>query len=91
MNSIRVSTCLLVPDNHGEELPLTPELTTVGALLRYLGRRADFELVDREGNLVKDIDVKLNDRDLNFCPAGVATPLRPDDRISIHLLPIGGG
>jgi hypothetical protein len=89
--TVRVKTCLLVPDHHGEEIPLGPGMDTVGALLRYLGERSQFELVDGAGNVVKDIDVSINDKDLNFCPAGLATPLRPDDRISIYLVPVGGG
>ena len=91
MGCVRVRTCLLVPGQRGEEIALEPGLETIGGLLCHLGARAEFELVDAAGDVVRDIEVSINDKDLNFCPAGLATPLRPDDRISIYLVPVGGG
>lgn len=91
MQTLRVETCLLLPEHLAEEVPYTPDVATVGGLLHYLSRRIDFALLDGEGAVIRELDVTVNGRDLAFCPAGLATPLQPDDRVSIHFIPLGGG
>lgn len=91
MQTIRVRTCLLIPEQKGEEIPYTPSVSTVGGLLRHLSEQIDFELVNDKGDVFKDLAVAVNGKDLCFCPSGLATPLQPDDRVGIYFIPIGGG
>lgn len=91
METLRVKTCLLIPDRRGGEIAYTPEVSTVGGLLRHLGGRIDFELVDRDGTVFKDLEVSINGKDLSFYPTGLETRLRPEDAVSIYFVAIGGG
>lgn len=91
METLHVKTCLLIPDRRDGEIPYTPEVSTIGGLLRHLGERIDFELVDFDGTVFKDLEVSINGKDLCFYPAGLETQLRPEDRVSVYFVAIGGG
>jgi len=91
MQTLRIKTCLLLPETLGDEIPYTSETSTVGGLLRFLSTRIDFELLEGADTVIKELDVSVNGKDLSFCPGGLATPLAPDDRIAIHFVPMGGG
>ena len=89
--TLKVKTCLLIPHQRGNEIPFGPEVSTVGGLLRHIGRRIGFDLVEGDGTLFKDLEVSINGKDLCFYPAGLETPLTPEDRVAIYLVAIGGG
>lgn len=89
--SIQLKTSLLVPGWNSEEVALGPQLATLGALLREIGRRANVSLTDADGELIDFLDVRLNETRIAFHPAGLATELQPGDRVLVRLVPIGGG
>lgn len=89
--TIYLKTSMLVPGVHSEEFPLSESIATMRALILELGRRAKVDLIDRKGDLINFVDVKLNEKNINFFPDGLATRLRPGDRVLIRLIPIGGG
>ena len=91
MQTLRIKTCLLLPGQLGDEIPYTAQVSTIGGLLRYLSTRIDFQLLEGEQAVIKELDVSVNGRDLAFCPGGLAMPLSPDDSVAIHFIPIGGG
>lgn len=89
--TIHLKSSMLVPDLHSEDVPLTEAIATIGALLREIGRRAGVDLFDAGGEPIDFLDVRLNDMNIAYLPAGLATRLNPDDRVLIRLVPIGGG
>lgn len=91
MQTIKIQTCLLLPEQLGDEIPYTPEVSTVRGLLRYLSGRIEFQLLEGEDSVIRELDVSVNGKDLSFCPSGLATRLRPNDSVAIHFIPMGGG
>jgi len=89
--TIHLKTSMLVPKMHSEEIPLTESFATMEALILEIGRRTKVNLIDRNGNLIDFLDVKLNGKNINFFQDGLATTLKPNDRVLIRLVPIGGG
>jgi len=89
--SIELSTCLLIPEQSSDRVPLGEHIATVQALVQDIGRRTRMTLIDHDGELIDFLDVKLNGKNIHFHPAGLATPLQADDRVYIGLVPIGGG
>lgn len=90
MQTIRLKTCLLIPDQRGE-IAYAAETSTIGGLLRHLGRRIDFELVDRDGAVFKELEVLINGKPLCFYPSGLDTALAAEDRVAIYFVALGGG
>lgn len=91
MQTILLKTCLLIPGQRGGEIAYTPETSTIGGLLRHLGRRIDFELVDRDGAVFKELEVSINGKPLCFYPSGLDTALAAEDRVAIYFVALGGG
>lgn len=48
------------------------------------------KLFDRDGQLYRHVHVFVNGRDAPYLPAGLDTPLRPDDALDVFP-PVGGG
>jgi hypothetical protein len=88
---IHLKTSMLVPNLHSEAVQLTDAIATVAALLEEIGRHVGVSLLDAEGDLIDFLDVRLNDTNIAFLPAGLGTRLKSDDRVLIRLVPIGGG
>jgi len=89
--TIRLKTSLLVPGLHSEEIPLTEQVATIGALILDICRRTHVDLLDQHGDLIDFVDVKLNGQNVNLLPAALTTILQPGDRVVLQLIPIGGG
>lgn len=89
--TIHLTSSMLVPDLHSEDVPLTEAIATIGALLSEIGRRAGVNLFDAEGETIDFLDVRLNEMNIAYLPAGLETRLNPNDRVLIRLVPIGGG
>lgn len=89
--TIHLKTSLLVPELHSEDIPLTDNIATMEALILEIGRLTEVNLFDRKGELIDFIDVRLNGKNINFFPGGLATTLQPNDRVLVRLVPIGGG
>jgi hypothetical protein len=82
---------MLVPDVHAEEFALTPETSTVRALMEDIGRRMSVNLFKDADDLIDFVDVKLNGKKIDFFPTGVDTNLKDGDHVLVRLIPIGGG
>lgn len=89
--SIGLKTSLLIPELHSEDFPLSDSINTMQALILELGRRAKVNLINGKGDLIDFLDVKLNGKNINFFPDGLATRLQPRDQVLVRLIPIGGG
>lgn len=89
--TIHLKSSMLVPDMHSEDVPLTDAIATIGALMREIGRRTGVNLFDAGGEPIDFLDVRVNDMNIAYLPAGLATRLEHDDRVLIRLVPIGGG
>ncbi len=89
--SIQLKTSLLIPELHSEDFPLSDTIRTMQALLLELGRRTKVNLINGKGDLIDFLDVKLNGKNINFFPDGLATGLQPGDQVLVRLIPIGGG
>jgi hypothetical protein len=89
--SIELKTSMLVPELHGEDFPLSDSIDTMQALILELGRRTKVNLINSKGDLIDFLDVKLNGRNINFFPDGLATRLQPKDQVLVRLIAIGGG
>lgn len=91
MPSVHLKTSLLVPELHNERFPLTHGALTARELIIEIGRRTHVELLDRDGELIDFLDVRVNGLNVSFLSAGLDTTLCPDDDVLIRLIPIGGG
>lgn len=89
--SIQLKTSLLIPELHSEDFPLSDTIRTMQALILELGRRTGVNLISSKGDLIDFLDVKLNGKNINFFPDGLATGLQPGDQVLVRLIPIGGG
>jgi hypothetical protein len=89
--SIQLKTSMLVPELHGEDFPLSDSINTMQALILELGRRTKVNLINSKGDLIDFLDVKLNGKNINFYPDGLATRLHPRDQVLVRLIAIGGG
>jgi hypothetical protein len=75
-------------DFTGEEITLKELLDTIAG--RWAINPPEF--LDRDGEeQAIDVEIEANGRSLCFCPGGVNTVLRDGDRVSIRLMPTGGG
>jgi len=83
---VKVETSLLVPGSWSDELPLMSGIATVEALLRHIGDGISLDLLDDQGDLIDFLDVKLNDKDVNFLPARLGTRLQNDHRVTIKIV-----
>ena len=89
--TIHLKTSLLVPELYNEEVLLTDSIATMKALIGDIGRRTQVSLLDKDGELIDFLDVRLNGKRIAFFPAGLDTVLKPNDDVLIRLVPIGGG
>lgn len=89
--TIHLKSSMLVPDMHSEDVPLSEAIATIGALMREIGRRAGVNLFDAGGEPIDFLDVRVNDMNIAYLPAGLATRLAHGDHVLIRLVPIGGG
>ena len=89
--SVQLKTSLLIPELHSEDFPLSDSINTMEALILELGRRAKVSLINSQGDLIDFLDVKLNGKNINFFPDGLATRLKTRDEVLVRLIPIGGG
>lgn len=89
--SIQLKTSMLIPELHSEDFPLSESINTMEALILELGHRTKVSLINSKGDLIDFLDVKLNGRNINFFPDGLATRLKPSDEVLVRLIPIGGG
>ncbi len=89
--SIQLKTSMLIPELHSEDFPLSDSINTMEALILELGRRAKVSLINSKGDLIDFLDVKLNGKNINFFPDGLATRLKPGDHVLVRLIAIGGG
>lgn len=89
--TIHLKSSMLVPDLHSEDVPLTEAIATIGSLLREIGHRVGIDLFDARGEPIDFLDVRLNDTNIAYLSAGLATRLKANDRVLIRLVPIGGG
>ena len=73
-------------------MDLPPLVTTIGALLGYIGSQIDFTLVDADQEKLRpDVEVLINGKDVSFYPKGLKTSLGDGDLIDVALMPLGGG
>lgn len=89
--SIQLKTSMLIPELHSEDFPLSASIATMEALILELGRRTKVDLINSKGDLIDFLDVKLNGKNINFFPDGLATRLKSKDHVLVRLIPIGGG
>jgi molybdopterin converting factor small subunit len=89
--SIELKTSMLVPELHSEDFPLSDSIDTMQALILELGRRTKVKLINSKGDLIDFLDVRLNGKNINFFPDGLATRLQSGDQVLVRLIAIGGG
>ncbi len=89
--SIGLKTSMLVPDLHSENFTLSDSISTMESLILELGRRTKVNMINSKGDLIDFLDVRLNGKNINFFPDGLATRLQPRDQVLVRLIAIGGG
>ena len=89
--SIELKTSMLVPELHSEDFPLSASINTMQTLILELGRRTKVNMINSKGDLIDFLDVRLNGKNINFFPDGLATRLKPRDQVLVRLIAIGGG
>jgi hypothetical protein len=89
--SIELKTSMLVPELHSEDFPLSDSVNTMQALILELGRRTKVNMINSKGDLIDFLDVRLNGKNINFFPDGLATRLQSGDQVLVRLIAIGGG
>ena len=89
--SIGLKTSMLVPELLSEDFPLSDSISTMESLILELGRRTKVNMINSKGDLIDFLDVRLNGKNINFFPDGLATRLQPRDQVLVRLIAIGGG
>ena len=75
-----------------ENFLLPPDVTTIGDLLRHVGKQMNFPFITANADdLRRDIEVSINGKEVWFYPNALNTRLRDGDSVEVNLVPLGGG
>lgn len=90
--SIKLNTNFAFRDTDSEDFSLPSDVKTISDLLRYIGQKIGFDLIDPDsGELETDLEITINEKELWFFPTGLNTPLTHGDSVLVSMIPLGGG
>jgi len=90
--TIKLDTNFAFGGSGSDGFSLPSGVTTIGDLLRHIGKAVDFPFIDPDsGDLEIDLEISINGKDIWFYPTGLNTPLKEGDVVDISMIPLGGG
>ena len=89
---IKLKTSIAVPGVAADVTTLPEHVNTIRDLLIEIGGRIKFDFIDSgSGDLVQDIEIVINGKEVWFYPRGLDACLEDGDAVEIHLIALGGG